>query len=243
MIDHMIIPNLDRRPERWAYMLGVLDHARFPIRDKNIVMRFSSHDGQDYDGLIEVCDAAIADGFDFFEEVKQRPPGIPERYQYHAAWYWTWASILRKIIEMKNKTVMFMIDDKVPVWNWDWGRFKRLANELKGSEAVDQHGKFRAIQLCPPSNELLSPHKYEWSSMVGKGLTGDKDFALILNAMGAKLLLDIQAEHPTLFDTSRYITYIARREAEDPKRYFEGLWHTLDGLVCQGYYEHPSDLR
>ena len=59
MIDYVIIPNLDRRPERWAYMLGVLDPARFPIRDKNIVMRFSSHDGQEYTDLISAKDSQV----------------------------------------------------------------------------------------------------------------------------------------------------------------------------------------
>ena len=227
MIDHIMIMNLEKREDKWWFALGWLAHRGVPFSGLNAlwgdtIIRFISHDGEHYGDTESVIDAAVADGFDFFPLFSSI-----EKYR-DVAWCWTWCSALRKIVEM-NKTVMLLIDDSLPLW--DWRRLCSLV--VPCHEGESEHGAFRALQLNTelPLNKIIPTPPEPYSSVLAKGFRGKGDYGFILNASGAQMLLNKKTtDPPGSVIPCGDITEIARDGIEN-KEYYSGLWHTLENIV------------
>ena len=223
MLEHVMLLNLQAREDKFYYALGWLARLDFPFGGRthpwgDTIIRYIAHDGSDYKDKTEVIDAAVADGFTYFDKfyyIKLRD----------IAWCWTWAAALRKIVDMK-KTVLLLIDDCLPMW--EWYRLRLLTNSCYQSES--DHGEFRALQLNtkPPHCDITPVEPEPYSYMLAKGFYGKGDYGFILNALGAQMLLDMQSQLCSL--PPRIICEIAKRGLNSTE-YFSGLWHTLDKIV------------
>ena len=220
--------NLERRIDKLYFVLGALRVAGFPVKTCNSLfswdkffVRSLSHDGDLYDSAKDVCNAAVADGFEWFADYRQ---DTDKERKYACAWAWTWASTMRKIAEL-DKTVMLLIDDITPAYMWTYRRYCRLAKEC----ARDPN--FKALQLRTQADRLSQhlPVPEYFTSLIGKGFMGKVDHGLILNKAGAELLLEVQATPPIVHlggDTMK----ITEWNLKDPQ-FSCGLYHTLDHVV------------
>ena len=220
--------NLERRIDKLYFVLGALRVAGFPVKTCNSLfswdkffVRSLSHDGDLYDSAKDVCNAAVADGFEWFADYRQ---DTDKERKYACAWAWTWASTMRKIAEL-DKTVMLLIDDVTPAFMWTYERYRRLAQEC----ATDPD--FKVLQLRTQADRLPRrlPVTEYFTSLIGKGFAGGVDHGLILNKTGAELLLEVQAT-PPIMHPSGDMTKITKWGLKD-KKFFNGFYHTLDHIV------------
>ena len=227
MIDEILVMNLRRREDKWWFMRGALGVLGFPHRK---IVRFKAHDGLDYPDVDALHRAAIVDGFLHFDDFRTKTP-------QNSAWYWTWVSALRHI-QNSNKIALLLIDDAVPLMGWSWLRFQHLTTEAYSHQ---RHGDFRAIQLSKNTiqRSILLSHK-PYSSMLHPGFAGCSDNGVILNAAGARLLLDAHTTSPTA--PNQNFLQIAELGVDNPD-YFEGLWHTLDQVVNTATFNWEGDVR
>ena len=233
MIDKVFVLNIERREDRWFYALGTLHALHFP---DDSICRFLAHDGSKYENKESVIRAAIADGFDYFDGYSWM------KDKRSIAWCWSWASVMRKIVEI-DKTVMFIMDDMLPRSSWEYGRFAALVKE---ADRVDADTKMRVIQLnrgsSITSNEIVSS-----SLGLGWGYLGGGDFGLILRPLGAQLLLDAQATPmdgegaPWDFPPMDLKRLWQRRFDFDC---VTGIYHVLNpAAISRSIWKSKSDLR
>ena len=216
-LDGVMFINLERREDRYWFALGGLSRLQFP---NGKIIRFISHDGQDYPDVEAVHHAAVADGFHEFAEFSADT-------RNYAAWYWTYRCALRQIIET-DKTVLLLIDDHLPKLGWS---FLRLSYLVDYCEFREDHGLFRILQLAHSfyGHEQGFNQEPE-TSMLATGLTGGFDVGAIISPAGAKLLLETAKLEPLNAAPDSWYSRIYQRQ--DNPEYDYGLWHTLD-LVCE----------
>ena len=228
MIQKVVVMNLEKRIDKLYFVMGALKSVGFPVKPHKtrfswdeFFVRSLSHDGDLYAGVDDVCQAAVADGFEWFSDYR-RVPDKEQKYVY--AWAWTWGSTLRKIAEL-DQTVMLLIDDAIPAYMWTYKRYRRLAQECA------RRPDFKALQLRTQVDHLrgsLPPIEY-FTSLVGKGFMGRIDQGLILNGVGAASLLEVQAAPPIVHpgEDAMKITKWGRKD----RKFFDGFYHTLEDVV------------
>ena len=226
-LDCVMVINLDRRIDRYNFVLGSLSSLKFNIYpDAKEVIRFPAHDGQDYPDTETVQKAAIADGFEEFGR------GLEGWSVGQTAWYWSWRCALKHIIEI-DKTVLLLIDDYVLKPDWSFSRIYNLVSECEN----DPHG-FRLLQLVHSTfSDARYGHKPH-TSMLAKGLSGSNDNGTILNPAGAQLLLDLGAEDPVGPPDADFGKLA--RKLHDSK-YYAGIWYTLEDIVEHAHLDFESD--
>ena len=233
-VDRAMLINLKRREDKYWFAIGRLSVLDFDVRPYiDQVIRFIAHDGQDYPDAESVRQAAIADGFPEFAD-----EGFKLFNRKHTAWCWTMRCALRRIVKMEPENVLLMLDDHLPKWTWTWHRFRLL---LEMTQIMDPDHGFRLIQLIhtikgDETSDWMKPKPHE--SVLQKGVCGIGDGALILNADGARLLLEIAAQ-PPFGDGFDVFESLAKRQ--DEAEIFYGLWHTIDD-ACEPNHEWESDL-
>ena len=234
MLETVLILNLKKRVDKWMFAQGALRAHDFDI-ESNLVHRFLGHDGETYESREAVMEAAVADGFDYFGNYEWMND------KRSIAWCWSWAAIMRKIVEI-DKTTMFLMDDQMPIPGWSYWRFCRLVEDLH--DVREEHGELRVIQLntglYPKSDTIVYP-------MVGQGIGGSCDFGFILTAAGAQLLLDVQS---TPIHNDKGLPWdfpcVDMRRMCEQKYDFDcttGVYHMLDHIVTPEHIEFKSDLR
>ena len=220
----VMILNLERREDRYWCVIGALSTLEFNVYDD--VQRFLTHDGIAYKDTKAVHEAAIADGFEEFSEWRAN-------YRAEAAWFWSYRCALRQIAEM-DESVLLLTDDYAPKNNWTADRLWWLVHEC--FQADPDHG-FRILQLNYSASVAHRVDHTPATSNLAIGLAGYSDYALILNAEGAQLVLDTMRTHPGASPEETY--HILRCEQANPEIYL-GLWHTIDP-ICRKLYEFSSD--
>ena len=191
------------------------------------IIRVNAHDGQDYTDDMEVAEAAIADGFEYFADYN----GIDQKKTpTHMAYMWTWNTTMRTIAEMPDDTiVLYLIDDVLPIINFPSPRINGLITEIL---ETDHHGDFRGLQCCTNIfAEQFRPFEPRVNDrIVREGWAGPCDYAIILNPPCARMLLDVFASHKfeigSLFSIPRDVV---RRGRTDHK-FYRGLWHTIEDM-------------
>lgn len=253
MIDHVMLINLKRRTDKWFFALGHLQALGYPVEGderrrgdqswSNNIIRFEAHDGQDYKDIQSVIAAAVADGFAFFGNFYD---ACEKDYDLSGdnveirklCWRWTYAAALRAIEEM-NKRVMLLIDDILPVQNWDWDRLNRLVVECV--EADRHHGRrFKGLQLrykCSPDRRL--PETPYYGSMLREGLWGINENGYVFSRSGARMFFNTYKEKFPL-EIIAAGEEIARRGVTN-KRYRSGWWTVRDEAI-KGNYVWKSNL-
>lgn len=219
-LDRVMLINLDRREDKYWFAMGVLLHLGY---HRELIERFSAHDGQAYKSVKDVHDAAIADGFPIFAEWESSR-------KTQAAWFYTWCCALREIAD-KDKTTLLLIDDILPKPFWTYDRMSMLVGNCY---TLDE--SFRIIQLMYTrfAHELYDPHQH-YNTILAKGLAGSGDQANIFSPSGAAHLLDVctKSHCPKTSHGSLEILFYSSDQT--------GLWHTIDE-ICGGLFGWDSDL-
>ena len=233
MIDHVMLMNLKRREDKWFFALGALRAFGFPFFGDNApwgdtIIRFISHDAEDYENTEDVMAAAVADGFPYFERFEHRS----DQAKRILSWMWTFNSALRKIAEM-DKIVMLLIDDMLPRETWTWGRLNSLMNECKNLKGLQLRRNCRGDLYVPP----VPP----FTSLLQQGFAGANDNGVVLSGNGAEIMLEVGAEHFGNGDTPQIFEEVARRGLTD-RKYFEGFYSVLEAVIDMGCYFWESDL-
>ena len=230
-LDHVMILNMEHDKERYWAMLGGLDTLGFPVFS-DVIIRHNNHNGLDYKDTKSVHQAAIEDGFPEFES-------FHSRNRQNAAWRWSYRCALRKISKMRNKNVLLLIDDFIPMHGWTRNRIERMIREL------DRHDdKFRIIQLSDP-HDLANQTRDTpvVTSVLSEELAGNTDYAVIINARGARLLLKMFIKYP---EELPLVIYQRLKELgdTDPKMR-KGMYHTfyeICRMLCDGGFPSQLDL-
>lgn len=236
MIDRVFVTNLKRRSDKWFYMLGYLEARDFPFWGSDspwgdTIVRFICEDGGDYPGLDAVKTAAVKDGF----------PSLAERDWHgprHLAWTWSWGRALRTIVEMRDKIVMMLIDDCVPIYD-----LRQYEGFVRACYKEDSY--FRGLFLHEMWNESdTRPEKkpIPYESMLQIGIYGKSNFGFILSAAGAEYLLNILHKHPNHPCDVVHHAAKAGIESEADRR---GFYTTLQDVVVHSPFSHnvlESDL-
>ena len=225
-LDHVMILNMEHDIERYWASLGALDTLGFDMRS-GMIIRHINHNGLDYKDTKSVHEAAIADGFEEFESFRSKN-------RSNAAWTWSYRCALRKIVEI-DRTVLVLIDDIIPDRNWTRSRFDILVREIG-------ERRFRIIQLVESYDPIqMLPIAPVITSMLKEGLHGYNDFAVILNAEGATLVLSLYKEYPEHHPNVIY-SVIRKLGDVDPEMRL-GMYHTPETIcrtLCKGRF--PSQL-
>ena len=98
-------PNMAKSTHRDYFMRCMLSGFDFP---SDGVHRLEAHAATDYDSKGSLCDAAIADGFPFFELLRDS-----WMRKIDAACQWTWCSGLRAVEQLlaPGECIIYMLDD------------------------------------------------------------------------------------------------------------------------------------
>ena len=226
-LDYVMLLNLARREDRYWFALGSLKTLKFP---DNVIQRFITYDGLDYPDKESVWEAAIADGFEYLSDF------VPMT-RATAAWVWSWRSALRLITEM-DKTVLLLIDDYTLKHGWTYDRVRGLIDACVRKEP--DHGPFRLLQLAHThrTDEVIKDLHEPYTTMLARGLAGTANYATILNAEGAKLLLKIGQMEPLDYPAADFGKLTSRSDESD---YYYGTWHTLDE-ICDNNYDLGNDM-
>ena len=220
MLDKVLLINLDRRKEKYWFALGVLSHLRY---DRNRIERFNAHDGQNYESVKDVHDAAIADGFPIFAEWESNNKNI-------AVWFWTWCCALRHIAQ-SDETVLLLIDDILPKPFWTYDRLSLL---VRYCYRLDENFRMCQLMHTRMAHEVFDPHQH-YNEILARGLAGSGDQANVFSPSGAAHLLDVCTNRPCPATPHGSLEILFRREDRT------GLWHTVDE-ICEGLFTWESDL-
>ncbi len=106
MISKIIVPNLDRRADRWYTCLGALLILEYR---RETIIRFSAHDGNDYESFDSARRAATTQ---FPDSTYLRENSLGKHYY---CWSWTWYDIMTQIAnDGHGDLVIFLVDDYAP---------------------------------------------------------------------------------------------------------------------------------
>ena len=179
-LEQVVYSNLDRHPERNWYMLGMLTGMGASLDQ---IVRLRAKDALEYQDVASISEAAISDGFDFFDRY------LAEEHKTNLAWFWTYCRSLRYIIESK-KTTLLMIDDftlRQTFWK---------IRDLVGS--IEEPLKILQIECWFPHEvdgmnfyKLVPPrHMRNYNNDLFRGLWGAGDSCIVYSPEGAALMLD-----------------------------------------------------
>ena len=109
----VLVMTLKHRPDRYWYMLGMLDAMKFPFDKCHTVM---GKYWRDYEDVGKIADEAIEDGFPWFERFKGREPK-PYRGGYMSG-LWSVCRCLR-YISQQDSPYLITEDDRKFTFDWD----------------------------------------------------------------------------------------------------------------------------
>ena len=224
-LDCAMFMNLERRKDRYWFAMGGLSALNFK---EDQIIPFVSHDGQHYESIDSVHDAAFADGFEEFDHFRAES-------RNHAAWYWTYRGALREIRD-SGKTTLLFIDDHLPKPGWNYIRLSYLVDycEFRSND----YGDFRILQCCHTffgdEQNFFLKHTPE-TGMLQLGLAGGFDIGNIISPLGAELLLREAKNQPLDRSPDALYSSLYRKQSEGM-----GLWHTIDE-VCSHFFVWGTD--
>ena len=215
---NVVVPNLDRRQDRWYFCLGWLRARGFP--DENIE-RFSAHDGDDYENREAAREAALKQ----FSNSVYLDQIVAKHYY---CWSWTWYDIMTNIAVQPQEDIftLALIDDWTVNFQYDEiCKHIRFLREECGALKMIQYdensqlpwGRKDAPPL-PVGEVVLGLPYYR------RGLTKSGDAANILSPVGAREILTV---------------------ANQPERGVPNwvFWHAARELGNQDGYFSPAEQR
>ena len=218
MIEKILITNVERLSLRRYCALGALASLGYPV-NSGILSFIKCHDQTLFDTTQSVIDAAVGDGFQFFEQLEYHDIGRLLNEKNSVIWLWSWVCCLREIIE-SDKLTLLLIDDRPPIITWE--RMNKIVEEVHDEQ-------FHGIQLDVNVNlrfeyESILPISAEVTSSCGLGFVCENDMGFVLSPKGAAFLLDTVQCTP---GDMPYTTIQCRTEP--------GFYHVLQSVTDQVY--------
>ena len=209
-----VIPNLDRRHDRWLICLGALTAFDFPSRR---IRRFSAHDGQLYSSFEDARDDA---GTQF--------PGatfiVNNNYigRHYYCWAWSWYDIMSMIADgAYGDYVLVLVDDCCPAYPHE-----RLCNYLQ--TLVELTDELRCIQFSPNDQVPVKPDTPvpEGDIIDGlpfrRGITSSGDTMNLVTPAGAEEILNSANSIPNL-GVPNWVFWHLARLIDTRRNYFTAL--------------------
>ena len=223
----VIVPNLERRTDRWLTCLGILIEQGVPL---NRIIRFLSYDVANYKGVQDARDEA---------STMHDTPYFRLDMTDHVGVFcckWTFYSVLRVIadgsIGDEGLPTLFIIDDMKMEFNYD--QIKHHIDVLSSLESP-----FRMIQYnrnpIDPSRIYTNFDRPEIKSLPGfqKGIGGPGDWAIMFTSQGARDLLTLMDSDEKLAGT--YLCHCMWHFGDERSQ--EGCYSVKENSVSQVY--HP----
>ena len=228
LIKEVLILNLARRPDRRCAMIGHLITYIVDVPQQRIRF-FAANDGQAYDSVEAVIDAAEIDGFPQYRQIVANEPqfGAPSRI----ATDWSWCQAMRYIasFESDERPVLFLYDDMRLHYNFYM--LEHVVNFL-----MKRPGPFHGLQLhCYSWPWDPEPENYWLDGFIQEGFGGRGDYGLILTPEGAQKLLDFHFEEP--FDTVNTDLAILSK----PPQRQTGFYSIRQNLVDTSTWDFEND--
>ena len=222
MTERVIVINLPFREDRRHYMTGHLETVGVPA---GCIDFFPAKYGGDYENSRAVQAAAEADGFPFLN----RHPNNDPRAKNHNAYNWTWAQILRNITQTAMTALVILDDYLLRV---DWSSLCMCTVFLNRTQS-----EFKILQigwqnLWEDDNIRIDLV----SSFVARGIRSYGDYATILNAEGAKLILERMEKRPSC-NMERHFYNLSRFEKNKT-----GLFHMVESKAIGSPMKWPQNL-
>lgn len=196
----VIVPNLDRRLDRWYACVGALRARRIP---DNRIHRFSAHDGEAYNNAAEAQEESLKSfPNSTYLSTKIEVGGIYDKHFY--CWCWTWYEIMIEIANQSNDAipVLFLVDDIMLHLDY------RVICELVES-VYDENTSFKILQL---NTVTVSHHNLPRINQkeLTLGLRGNGDQSNIYSAEGARYLLALANNHG--YTSPEHVTGVAANQ-------------------------------
>ena len=133
----VLVMTLKHRPDRYWYMLGMLDTMKFPFHKCHTVM---GKYWKDYENVDKIAESAIEDGFPWFERFKGRD-GKSYRGGY-MGYLWSACRCLR-YISQHDHPYLITEDDRKFVADWDeiMKRIETLPKDADTAILTDRVGE------------------------------------------------------------------------------------------------------
>ncbi len=236
LLKRIIVPNLPRRTDRRYANLGALVTMGVP---HNIIEYFPARDALDYVGQPDAAvDAALAEGFNMPSEMESQYRTFPEEYLKYFCQRWTFTVILKVLSEDTDphNLVMFLVDDFF---------LRRPFHELRyllrivNRDRKRWNTRIKIVQLdrwTRFEHPYATPHPItvDWgcvNALIGRGLGGLGDAALLLNSEGASILYNLMCKTGGEHNLEGQLWTLSQRDITDqvgfysiiPERYFVGI--------------------
>lgn len=192
----VLVPNLERREDRWLVCAGVLLGQGVP---KAQIERFYAHDGANYRDSQDIAHEANEQyGFSRFihgtgEYITTFHEGWdPYNYSYCRTYYDAWN---RVACEPDHAPPTLILQDD---WMMLMG-YEEIAQHVRGLYlAEDEFCMLQYVgKTCDPDDAVALHHRRTAIDNVQHGLAGTGDQALLLSPKGAKGLVEFADANPT----------------------------------------------
>ncbi|MDE0298609.1 MAG: hypothetical protein OXN17_08260 [Candidatus Poribacteria bacterium] len=181
---NIVVPNLDRRPDRWYSCYGALLALGFPVKRLH---RFSAHDHVNYDSR-EQAKAAATKQFPNSEYL--RNVSLEKGYY---CWSWTWYDIMTQIADGSDDSVytLFLIDDYTMMVTYsEVLEHIRLLSSCGVPLKMIQYA-FNDQRPGFEPQDSLEPGEPVERTALHRGLSHSGDAANLLTPLGAKEILNL----------------------------------------------------
>lgn len=241
-VDRVIILNLERREDKFFYMLGALQTAGFPFNDyfvdghpedewDEFLIRFLSCDGLGFDSCDAIVDDALHHGFTCFSKFNCHELHPEKDWRFAYAVTYTWYRVLNKIAQ-QDFTCMVLYDDVIPHVGWTYTDFMFLT-----SLAVER-GNFKMLQL--KAYPFSQPYPQSQEPEIGDGFLIYDDLAFVISPEGAKSLLpqfSLDRVNAHLYIDSEVANCLYDNSPNS------GYYHTKPKVLHQTEYFFNSDIQ
>ena len=230
-LNRIIILNLERRLDRFHFVLGAMHMLEFPDVHKAVrgrdcfIKRFIAYDYKDYKDIDDIVKAAADDGFPELESFAEylilhpREIGLIGRF----ATLWSQAALLRYVVESKEN-VIYLLDNHSFTYRYP---FLRIELIVGGAYYLES---FRVLQLGFHHKRIPN---FQGTKFYGKGFLSGWDQGLYLTPEGSQFLLDTILGSTLKGDMVARIDQVI--EGDDPNLDQAGLYHVLDPVISHGW--------
>lgn len=231
---NVVVPNLDRRQDRWYFCLGWLRARGFP--DENIE-RFSAHDGNDYATRDDARLAALKQ----FPNSMYLDQNVAKHYY---CWSWTWYDIMTKIAAQPDGTcTLLLVDDWRLRFSHDTvcKQIKRLREECNALKMIQYVHSSQAPEGYEDEPPLPIGEVVPRLPYFRRGLTTSGDAANILSPVGAREILAV-ANQPKR-GVPNWVFWYAARELSSHDGYFSPAEQSLGNPIGSRFVSEFQDGR
>ena len=230
IINEVLVLNLKRREDRKYAMIGHLCTHGIDVPTDRLHF-FPANDGQVYETVDEVIEAAAADGFPHYKQIVREKPHIGAKSRI--ATDWSWCQVMRYIAQShdSSRLVLFLYDDMRLKYD-----FYNL--ELVMQMLMERPVPFYALQLyCYSWPWDPEPENYWLDGFIQEGFGGRGDYGLVLSPDGAQRLLNFHFEDP--FDTVNNDLAILSRFSERKIGFYSVRQNIVE--VSPWYFENDRE--